>query len=383
MEWTRGKPVGRGSFATVNLAIPTSDNSLQLVQVPQLMVVKSAVLSESSSLQVEKEILTHLRGCPQILPCFGDDLTVENGKQIYNIFLEYASGGTLADLLKKSGGSLLESDVRRYTRSILRGLRFIHANGYVHCDIKLQNILLCSSPDGSNEIKVADFGLAKKAAPGQEIRRTEGGAFGLRGTPLYMSPESIAHNEHEAPADIWALGCAVSEMVMGKPAWKCGANTDVSALLFRIGFGEELPEIPGGLSAEGKDFLSKCLVRDPEQRWTAEMLLNHPFVADEAVVLCEPDVPSPSPRSPFDFPEWSSSPRSSISNSESCTSSGASSSSSVLFSTRSEEQLDRRDSITSSLVNRIRHLVTGQGANWSTSGSWITVREAESSSVSR
>lgn len=44
-----------------------------------------------------------------------------------------------------------------------------------------------------------------------------------------------------------------------------------------IGIGEELPEIPQELS-QGKDFLDKCLVKDPNKRWTAHMLLNHPFI---------------------------------------------------------------------------------------------------------
>lgn len=46
----------------------------------------------------------------------------------------------------------------------------------------------------------------------------------------------------------------------------------------RIGIGEELPKIPQELSQQGKDFLGKCLVKDPNKRWTAHMLLNHPFI---------------------------------------------------------------------------------------------------------
>nr|DAD41259.1 TPA_asm: hypothetical protein HUJ06_015582 [Nelumbo nucifera] len=338
--------------------------------------VKSAFASKSSSLRMEKEILTHLRGCPQILHCFGDDLTVENGNQIYNIFLEYAPTGSLADLLKISGGLFVESDVRRYARSILRGLRCIHANGYVHCDIKPQNILVCSYPDGSNGVKIADFGLAKTA--GNEKRRTEGGVSELRGTPLYMSPESIARNEHEAPADIWALGCAVLEMVLGKPAWRCRASEEVVALLYRIGFGEEVPEIPAELSAEGRDFIEKCFIKDPRKRWTAEMLLNHPFVAEDTVSLSECEKQSPSPRSAFDFPEWNSL-RSSVSNSvDSSSSSPVSSSSSDSLTCCEEEEKDQSDSPRYS-ASRIREVATGQVSNWSTSDGWVTVREAESS----
>ncbi|XP_042486997.1 mitogen-activated protein kinase kinase kinase 20-like [Macadamia integrifolia] len=371
MEWKRGKSIGRGSFCSVNLAIPAG-GCCSLVEEPQLMAVKSAAISECSSLQREREILARFIDCPQIVRCLGDDHTIEKGQEFYNVFLEYASRGTLAGLIKESGGALLESDVRRYTRSILTGLRCIHEKGFVHCDIKLQNILIYSSPDGTDDVKIADFGLAKKA---EEVEK-----LNLRGTPLYMSPESIACNEHEAPGDVWSLGCAVAEMVIGRPAWKCRADSDVSALLFRIAFGEELPEIPEEMSEQGKDFLRRCFVRDPSKRWTAEMLLNHPFVADNTVSLPQSDKPSSSrsPRSAFDFPEWRCSTQSSLFSSiSSCSLSPDSYS--------CEQGISGQPNFySSSPVDRIRKLATQKFPNWGSSDSWILVRqgqaEAESSS---
>ncbi|KAL2525008.1 mitogen-activated protein kinase kinase kinase 19 [Abeliophyllum distichum] len=174
---------------------------------------------------------------------------------------------------------------------LLKGLHYIHKIGYVHCDIKLQNILLCLD----RGVKIADFGLAKRAGGKEEgVSRYE-----LRGTPLYMSPEMVVGGEQGPPADIWALGCAVAEMVTGTPAWRC---SDLAALLGE----EEVPEVPGNLSGEGKDFLEKCFVKDPSKRWTADMLLNHPFVADQDFGDTE-NITSTSPRCPFDFPDWASS----------------------------------------------------------------------------
>ncbi|KAK4719301.1 hypothetical protein R3W88_017639 [Solanum pinnatisectum] len=123
---------------------------------------------------------------------------------------------------------------------MLRGLNHIHAIGYVHCDMKPENVLLVlSSSKGSVEFraKIGDLGLAKR-----------------EGTPMYLSPEAVADNVPESAADIWAL---VFEMLPGKPPWN---QKDV---LRKIGEGHELPMIRG-------DFL--------HYRWTAEMLLIHPFV---------------------------------------------------------------------------------------------------------
>ncbi|XP_057787180.1 mitogen-activated protein kinase kinase kinase 20-like [Salvia miltiorrhiza] len=342
MDWFRGEKLGHGSFAQVNLAIPRSQSSF-----PQpLMAVKSCGVYLSSSLVNEKFILEELKDCPEIIRCYGDSYSCENGEKLYNVLLEYASGGSLADKLKFSGDRTLpEPQVRRYTKALLRGLHYIHKFGYVHCDVKLQNILLSS--DGS--VKIADFGLAKRAG---------GAAAGgeLRGTPMYMSPEMVAGSEQGAPADVWALGCVVAEMASGSPAWSC---SDVAALLMRIGVGDEVPEIPGALSAEGRDFLEKCFVKDPRARWTAEMLLNHPFVCgEEEIDGCDAlkDTASASPRCPFDFQNWLCSITSLPSLSESWTSESG-------WSVSTAEERLR------GLVN-----VAENSPNWSVTDDWVTIR---------
>lgn len=351
MDWVRGDSIGCGSFSTVNLAIPTKTSS-------PLMAVKSCDLFDSSLLENEKDVLNQLGNCEHIIKCFGGDQSVENGQRLYNLLLEYAPGGSLSRLVKNSGGCLPESDARRYTKSILKGLRYIHAKGFAHCDIKLQNILLFEDGD----VKIADFGLAKKTG---EEQSDEQGRVEIRGTPLYMSPESVNENEYDSPCDIWALGCALVEMVTGKPAWNCKPESNIASLLIRIGVGDELPEIPQELSQEAKDFLSKCFVKDPRKRWTADLLLNHPFIANETTVTLkekEQLSPSSSPRCPFEFPEWVSVP--------------SSSPKSELWSNKEvESRFDWSSlSYSPSPAERLRQLGSDEGCNWSFSESWVTVR---------
>ncbi|KAK7251035.1 hypothetical protein RIF29_33900 [Crotalaria pallida] len=354
MDWIRGESVGRGSFAKVNLAIPRN-SSTSLFHSPA--AVKSCEVSTSSSLKNEKKILDCLGCCPRIIRCLGDDYNFENGSEYYNLFLEYAAGGSLSDQLKLHGGRFPEAQVRGFARSIIEGLIHIHENGFVHCDIKLQNILVFR--DG--EIKIADFGLAKET--GEKQRKT---GFECRGTPLFMSPESVNDGEYESPADIWALGCAVVEMVTGKPAWDVKNDSNMWSLFVRIAVGDELPEIPDELSEEGKDFLAKCFVKDPTKRWTAEMLLKHPFVADGTVALeCVQEQKS-SPRSQFDFPDWVSS---------------SGTTASVPNSPKFEKADGERDydsSFSSSFFtpgDRLRRIATNQEpVNWSESDGWTCVR---------
>ncbi|KAK7839688.1 mitogen-activated protein kinase kinase kinase 17 [Quercus suber] len=176
MKWSKIQVLGKGSYGTVYLAMQTES-------VPP---IKSAVFQNSLSLQKEAKILQDLVDCPEIVHYFGNDLTIESGVGFYNLQLEYASGGTLEDLIKKSGGKLVEYDVQRYTRMIVKGLRCIHEKGYVHCDLKPANILVFRSKAGrGNAVKIADFGISK-------IPREENGfvkrKFCFRGTPhIYVS----------------------------------------------------------------------------------------------------------------------------------------------------------------------------------------------------
>ncbi|KAH7290380.1 hypothetical protein KP509_30G045900 [Ceratopteris richardii] len=179
-------------------------------------------------------------------------------------------GGTLADLLTRSGGRLGESLVRRYTRSIVHGLHYLHNNGIVHCDIKGQNILI-----GSTGVKIADFGAAKKMKGAQD--KGETGQSDFRGTPLWMAPEVVQGLEQGSPADIWSLGCTVVEMIQGRPPW--GRNiTDMAAALYKLACSDEDPPLPDCLSDDARDFLLHCLQRNPKDRWTASQLLQHPFL---------------------------------------------------------------------------------------------------------
>ncbi|CAN4079673.1 unnamed protein product [Withania somnifera] len=293
MDWVRGEAIGHGSFSKVSMAVP-------LKQSTQVMVVKSSLASRSATLMNEKLILDEIKGCPQIINCLGDSYTFENGEKLYNVLLEYAAGGALSEKLKTSSDRKLpETEIRKYTKVLLKGLQYIHKCGYVHCDVKPQNILL--GEDG--QAKIADFGLAKRVKSIKDKKlRCE-----LRGTPLYMSPEMVTAGEQDTPADIWALGCVIAEMAAGVPVW---GYSDLTQLLMKIGVGDELPEFPVKLSEGGKDFLRKCFVKDPRERWTAEMLLKHQFVVDQddTVTLnderCNSGTPSTSPRCPFDFPDW-------------------------------------------------------------------------------
>ncbi|KAI9178493.1 hypothetical protein LWI28_027220 [Acer negundo] len=255
MDWTRGHTIGHGSSATVSLATSLLSG--------KVFAAKSAELSESEFLQREQKILSSLNS-PHIITYKGCDITSENNKLMYNLLMEYAAGGTLTNVIRRhgSGGRLDEPTIANYTRQILQGLEYVHSNGLVHCDIKGRNILITESG-----AKIADFGCAKWQS--EEVSSQSG-------TPMFMAPE-VARGEHQGFAsDIWAVGCTVIEMASGGPPWSDA--TDPVTVLYRIAYSGELPELPGCLSKQAKDFLSKCLRRNPKERWTTTRLLGHSFL---------------------------------------------------------------------------------------------------------
>ncbi|XP_022747919.1 mitogen-activated protein kinase kinase kinase 17-like [Durio zibethinus] len=269
VKGVRVKVLGRGSYGAVHLV-------QTIGHVPQFYAVKSADETMSSSLRKEYQILQQFIACPNIVRCFGAFTSVRRGGQgnVFNLFLEYASEGSLLDLMTEYGGKIPERDVKCYARMIVEGLVDVHKKGYIHSDLKPGNILVFPPQDsiGLNTLKIADFGLVKQY--GVEDKRIW--EYGFRGTAIYMSPESVI-GEVTGALDIWSLGCIIVEMITGKLPWVFRNLKDLRDKLLR----GETPQIPENMSSMGKNFLIKCFARDPNQRWTARKLLSHRFLLAE------------------------------------------------------------------------------------------------------
>ncbi|KAE8710303.1 hypothetical protein F3Y22_tig00110325pilonHSYRG00147 [Hibiscus syriacus] len=182
LQFVKVKNIGEGSYAVVDLVKTIN-------AVPRLLALKSSP-SPSSSLRKEYQILRQFLCCTSIVQCYGDKfLSIDELEVEYdnNVFPEYASGGSLLDLIGKYGGRIPESAVRRYTKMILEGL-----------------------------YNLADFGSPKE--PGEQDPKPGRGC--VRGTAPYMSPESVKHGEITAALDKWSLGCVVREIMNGLNRWE-------------------------------------------------------------------------------------------------------------------------------------------------------------------
>ncbi|XP_038694846.1 serine/threonine-protein kinase 24-like [Tripterygium wilfordii] len=264
-EWERGALIGKGAFGSVFFAHPKlSSSSSRLL--PPVFAVKSAEILFSATLENELEVFNHLQSFPHIISCFGRELTVtDNGETVYNLLMEYVSGGSLADHIKKSGRLPVEQ-IKNYTRQLRLGLAHIHESGYVHCDIKPDNVLL--APSGDDFVaKIADFGLAK---------RRERKFSHVKGTSSYLAPECVVNGVQDCGSDIWAVGCVVYEMLTEHSVWQHDANETSDDIFYKIA--GRRPCIDFGLPWEAKAFLIVCFERTAKYRPTAARLLEHTFL---------------------------------------------------------------------------------------------------------
>ena len=181
------------------------------------------------------------------------------------LVMEYAAKGELFQYIVKQG-RLREDEGRRFFNQIVAGVSYLHQNNVVHRDIKPENLLL----DSDRNIRIVDFGLSTKCAPGQVLKHA-------CGSPCYAAPEMLtrqgqAHGYVGHPVDIWSSGVTLFAMICGFLPFE-HANT--SALYKKIIAGEYAA--PPFLSREAKDVLKRLLTTDPTRRTSLAAIAEHPW----------------------------------------------------------------------------------------------------------
>lgn len=182
-----------------------------------------------------------------------------------SLVMECMEGGELFDrvLSKKR---FAEQDAAFAAYQMLLAINYIHTQGIVHRDIKLENWLYES--EASDHLKLIDFGFSKIWDPDTKMKMS-------CGTLAYVAPEVLAKN-YTSQCDIWSLGIVVFILLVGYMPF---SGSDEKQMR-NIAKGEYSwkPDKWKLVSAEGADFVKKLLIVDPAMRFTASGALGHPWL---------------------------------------------------------------------------------------------------------
>jgi len=199
---------------------------------------------------------------PHIVPMFA---IFDTDKTLF-IVMELMEGGELYDEIIRRK-SFTEGDASYIMRQLVEALDYLHQQGIVHRDLKLENLLLVKKD--SLEIKLADFGLSRIYS-GKKMQTA-------CGTPFYIAPDIIKGKGYGPEVDMWAAGVILYVLLSGRLPFAAEKNNQ----LFKMILGGELvfksPQFDT-VSDQAKDLISRLIVVLPENRFNARQVLDHPFI---------------------------------------------------------------------------------------------------------
>jgi len=179
------------------------------------------------------------------------------------LVMEFVPGTTLrTEITQRRLPPALAAD---WFSQLMEGVKAAHAAGVVHRDLKPENVLISSPANGKNQVKIADFGIAKWSLPGSESTNLTAPGT-VVGSFHYMSPEQLSGQSVDERSDIFSIGVMVFETLTGQIPFRGKTYTEriVSILQDSPQLESALPGASGLHAA-----LQKCLAKDPSGRFTS------------------------------------------------------------------------------------------------------------------
>jgi serine/threonine-protein kinase len=169
------------------------------------------------------------------------------------IAMEYVRGSDLKRLIADRGAVSTQKALR-WTVQIAEALAAAHDAGVIHRDLKPSNLLFTHDEHHDEQIKIVDFGIAKRrtepATPGDVLTQKRE----VIGTPAYLSPEQLEHGLADERSDIWALGCVLYELCAGTPPFGRSGSASTMASILR-----DEPELPPHMRGPVGAVITSCL----------------------------------------------------------------------------------------------------------------------------
>lgn len=256
--------IGEGTFGEVRIAKKKNDPSTNFFAVKS--IYKPSIDTENIPYLITE--IQHLVSLdhPNIIKFYES----YQDEYFVHLVMEYCSGGELFNQILKQK-KIKESVIAQIIWNILSAISYCHSKGIVHRDIKPENILLDNDDITENDysgVKLIDFGLAKKFESQERLKS-------ILGTNFYIAPEVLEEN-YDAKSDVWSIGVITYFLCSRRLPFYDKDNNDYK-LFEKIK--NEQPSFEGkvwnGISDDAKNFIKRCLVKDPEKRCSASEALNN------------------------------------------------------------------------------------------------------------
>ncbi|CAK7299950.1 Myotonin-protein kinase [Vulpes lagopus] len=264
------KVIGRGAFSEV--AVVKMKQTGQVYAMKIMNKWDMLKRGEVSCFREERDVLVNgdRRWITELHFAFQDE------NYLY-LVMEYYVGGDLLTLLSKFGERIPAEMARFYLAEIVMAIDSVHRLGYVHRDIKPDNILL----DRCGHIRLADFGSCLKLRADGTVR-----SLVAVGTPDYLSPEILqavgggpGMGSYGPECDWWALGVFAYEMFYGQTPFYADSTAETYGKIVHYKEHLSLPLVDAGVPEEARDLIQQLLC-PPETRLGrdgAGDFQNHPF----------------------------------------------------------------------------------------------------------
>jgi len=267
--YRRGQELGRGASGKVFVCSRKQSATGFAVKIVDLRRIElsSNAEREQKKLRREVDILKKLpphKSVVQLVDAF------EEGHWMFFV-LELVGGGDLFTVLTaRTTPRLLDREAAFVLRQLVGGLQFLHAQGVIHRDLKLENVLVASErrlrPVVLYTVKITDFGLSKTVGAGlSEARSTVG-------TRPYTAPEVLREGVHDFSSDLWCLGVLLFVLVAGHFPFDhiASQQSELDAIVDRIKATEP-----------AKNVLKSFLRLEPAQRLSLAVLEKDEWLLDD------------------------------------------------------------------------------------------------------
>lgn len=241
--------LGKGGMAEVYLA-----RHLGLQRTVALKVLN---ISSASGREMADRFLSEARTAASLShPHIVTVYDVGQSDKLYYIAMEYLPGGSLKDRIQNKGSLEPDGEALSILTAIAQALGHAHKKGFIHRDIKPDNILF--REDGTPVL--SDFGVARGLRVSSQLTQV-----GMSvGTPHYMSPEQARGKELDGRSDLYALGIVLFEMLTGQQPYQGEDSIHIAIQHVQ----EPIPELPAVFPQRDsyQAMIYRMLAKDPAER---------------------------------------------------------------------------------------------------------------------